>query len=262
MTVTLANSGGSTLNLATVAFSGANAADFAIASGATCTNGSTVNAGASCTAGVTFKPGALGARAATLTFTDDSGGTAGTTQTVALTGTGIDFTLTGPATPITVVAGKSAPAVFTIAPAAGGFPSLITFSVSGLPSATTGTFDHPTLTPGNATATSTLTIQTTASSVAPPAFSSRRRMPSLPVQTGLLSLAVVLALMGFTTLRQGVRRRQILAYLPFALLLIAGALTAGCTGGRMGTPKGSTTVTVTATAGSLSHTATFTLTVQ
>jgi hypothetical protein len=96
----------------------------------------------------------------------------------------------------------------------------------------------------------------------PPVFPSRPRIPSLPVQTSLLSLAVVLALMSFAALRQGVRRRQILAYLPFALLLIAGALTAGCTGGRMGTPKGSTTVTVTATAGSLSHTTTITLTVQ
>jgi hypothetical protein len=68
--------------------------------------------------------------------------------------------------------------------------------------------------------------------------------------------------MSFAALRQGVRRRQLLTYLPMALLLIAVALTAGCTGGRMGTPEGSTTVTVTATAGSLTHTTTFTLTVQ
>src|SRR3989442_712668 len=85
-TVTLTNSGTATLSIATVALGGANAGDFAIAAGTTCTNGATVVAGASCVLNLTFTPTAASARTATVSITDDA---AGSPQSVSLTGTGV-----------------------------------------------------------------------------------------------------------------------------------------------------------------------------
>ena len=79
--VTFTNKGGGTMNLWQVAILGANAGDFSMTS--TC--GSTLGAGANCTVSVTFKPTATGARAASLLFSDDGGGSP---QAVALSGTG------------------------------------------------------------------------------------------------------------------------------------------------------------------------------
>ncbi|HLW99473.1 MAG TPA: choice-of-anchor D domain-containing protein, partial [Candidatus Acidoferrales bacterium] len=84
--LTLTNGGTDTLHLTTVALGGANANQFAIAGGTTCTNGSTVAAGLTCIVNLTFTPTALGAQAATVTFTDDANPTS---QVVNLTGTGV-----------------------------------------------------------------------------------------------------------------------------------------------------------------------------
>jgi hypothetical protein len=78
-TVTLTNTGVSTLNIASIAPSG----DFAIQS-TTC--GSTLAAKAKCTVKVTFTPTQTGARTGTLTFTDNA---PNSPQTVALSGTGV-----------------------------------------------------------------------------------------------------------------------------------------------------------------------------
>ena len=86
-TITVTNDGiaapGSNLTISGVALTGANTADYAIASN-TCA-GATVAAGATCTVGVTFTPGAAGDRTSALTFTDN---TAAGTHTVALSGKG------------------------------------------------------------------------------------------------------------------------------------------------------------------------------
>ncbi len=81
--VTVTNTGTAALHVTLVALAGTNSGDFTI-SADTCT-GATVAANATCYASVTFTPGATGARSATLTFTDDAGGSP---QTVALSGTG------------------------------------------------------------------------------------------------------------------------------------------------------------------------------
>src|SRR3989454_4906518 len=65
---------------------GANAGDFALASGTTCINGATLAAGANCVLNLTFTPTAASARTATVTITDDA---AGSPQSVSLTGTGV-----------------------------------------------------------------------------------------------------------------------------------------------------------------------------
>jgi len=80
-TVTLTNSGTATLNITAIAITGANATDFA----QTHTCGATLAVAASCTFSVTFKPAATGTRSASISVTDNSGGSP---QLVPLTGVG------------------------------------------------------------------------------------------------------------------------------------------------------------------------------
>ena len=77
-TVTLTNTGGSTLHIASVAATG----DYSLTNGC----GSTLGPGASCTVQVTFTPAATGARSGTLSVTDDA---PGSPRTVSLTGIGV-----------------------------------------------------------------------------------------------------------------------------------------------------------------------------
>ena len=79
--VTLTNSGGTTLNITSIALTGANASDFAQTNNC----GASVAAGTNCTISVTFTPAASGTRTAAVTLTDN---TAGSPQTVSLSGTG------------------------------------------------------------------------------------------------------------------------------------------------------------------------------
>ncbi|MGD0630710.1 MAG: chitobiase/beta-hexosaminidase C-terminal domain-containing protein [Terracidiphilus sp.] len=80
----LLNGGAASLSITGAIISGANSADFALTN--SCPN--SLPSGMACSLSVTFTPSTAAAESATLTVTDNSGGTAGTTQTVALTGTG------------------------------------------------------------------------------------------------------------------------------------------------------------------------------
>ena len=84
--VALTNSGNTALTIASAVIGGTNPSDFAI-SVTSC--GSTLAAGATCTYSITFTPALASTNyAATLTVTDNSGNVAGSTQSVALTGSG------------------------------------------------------------------------------------------------------------------------------------------------------------------------------
>lgn len=78
--VTLNNIGTQTLTITGISASG----DFA----QTNTCGASLNTGGNCTISITFSPTTVGLHAGTLTITDDSNGVAGSTQTVALSGSG------------------------------------------------------------------------------------------------------------------------------------------------------------------------------
>jgi len=84
-TVTLSNTGTAPLTLGTLAVTGAQAAEFQIASGGTCTAGGSVAASSSCTVRLTFAPTASGARSATLAISHNA---AGSPTNVSLAGTG------------------------------------------------------------------------------------------------------------------------------------------------------------------------------
>ena len=78
-TVTLKNTGTTTLTISGIAITGTNGGDFA----QTHTCGSSLTAGASCTISVTFKPTASGTRTSALSITDNA---AGSPQKVPLSG--------------------------------------------------------------------------------------------------------------------------------------------------------------------------------
>ena len=81
-TATLSNTGSGTLTLTAIATS----ANF----GQTNNCGGSVAPSGSCTINVTFLPTAAGALAGTLTITNKSNGVAGSTQTLTLSGTGVE----------------------------------------------------------------------------------------------------------------------------------------------------------------------------
>jgi cytochrome c peroxidase len=194
----------------------------------------------------------------TITTTVPFGAATGTITVTTLDGTATsatNFTVTpgGPpfglgATPSsqTVSAGASTTYTFNVSRAA-GFNDNLTFTVTGLPGATTATFS-PNPTTGNS---STMTVTTTArpAQLAP--------WPTLwppPVNFGVRAwpLAICLLVMVFLAYRERARRhipRWVFATGAFAVLLCIG-----CGGGGSappppppGTPPGTFTITVTAT---------------
>jgi len=84
MSVTLTNTGGATLNIASIVLGGTNPTDFT----QTTTCGSTLASNASCTISATFTPASTTSYAATVTLTDNNNNVANSTQTVTLSGTG------------------------------------------------------------------------------------------------------------------------------------------------------------------------------
>jgi hypothetical protein len=121
-TVTLTNSGTAALTIGGIAISGSS--DFSIGAN-TCSG--TLAAGASCTTRVTFRPSVVGARTATLTYTDNAANSP--TQTVALSGNGVDATapsVTAPAQSFVVPA-----SVTVLAPLANStVPMVISWSAT------------------------------------------------------------------------------------------------------------------------------------
>ena len=99
-TISLSNTGNAVLSITSLAIGGSNSSDFAETAD-TC--GSSVVAGGSCTIGITYKPSLAGAETASITVTDNAGGSP---QTVALSGIGVhDVILTWVASTTSGVAG-------------------------------------------------------------------------------------------------------------------------------------------------------------
>jgi hypothetical protein len=77
----MSNKGSSSVNIVSIAITGTNSGDFSQLK--TC--GVSLASGATCSIAVSFKPTAKGSRTATVTITDDGGGSP---QKIALAGTG------------------------------------------------------------------------------------------------------------------------------------------------------------------------------
>lgn len=172
----------------------------------------------------------------------------------------LDFTMTlvGPSSQ-TVVPGSTITYQAKVTPDYGAYAGTVNFAISGLPPGATVTFSPATIDANGGPQTVTVTIQTapaTANNQAPsPPATGRRVTP--------FALALLL-LFGVGGMRRNGRHLKRL--LSLLILLAAGAAAtafSGCGGNGFFTQAPQNyTITITATAGSLEHSATVTLNVQ
>jgi hypothetical protein len=196
-----------------------------------------------------------GVHTLTLTYSGDGNYTAGTSAPLSQSIT--DFQLAIGTTSQTISAGSAARYALTVTGVA-GFAGNITFSCSGLPSL--ATCNAPTMTIGTPSATDTITVSTTAATMA------RNRSPE--------GITYACLLLGCISL-YGVKRkaptsaRYLWMLLPLFLLTLTWGPIA-CGGGSKqtvpGTPSGTSTITITATTTqngvTATHSSTATLIVQ
>jgi hypothetical protein len=256
--VTLTNSGGQPLTISSVQAGG----DFGATSGCT----SNLPAGVNCTIGVFFDPSASGLRTGTLTITDNA---PGSPQSVALSGTGEDFSVaaaSGSSTSATVTAGQTATYKLSIAPLS-GLSGTVNLTCNGAPSAATCTMNPSSVSlNGSSAVTTTAAVSTTA-----PSAVGMRPKPPAGLWIGLWVLGLLAA--GGARLMGGRRLAWRRTWAPVAVAMLGLTLWAACGGGpatktfqQPGTLPGNYTIIVTGsyTAGSttLSHNIALTLTVQ
>jgi hypothetical protein len=255
--VTVMNNGNAPLSITGVTTS---ATDFGTLNAC----GSTVAAGSSCAIGVFFDPTASGARPGTLTINDNA---PGSPHTVALSGTGQDFSL-APVTPAsaTVSAGQMANYTVAVSPA-GGFNQTVTLTCTGGPALSTCAVT-PGSAPLNGTAATNVAVSVTTMAALPPLIipfpKGDYRLPYLLTELLVLSL-----LIGLLSCRHRKRPRLAYGLALLGFLSVSGMMSAcggGSSGGNQGTPAGTYALVVsgTFTSGStkLAHNANLTLVVQ
>ncbi len=242
--VTLTNTGNALLTISNITVSG----DFAETN--QCVG--TLAVGASCVIQVAFSPTAAGVRNGAITVTDNG---PGGQNTLALSGTGIDFSIAAAvesSTNVTVTAGKTATYNLSLSPE-GGLRGSISLACTGAPSEATCSVAPTSVTlDGSNSANVTVTVTTTAASVLV------LRMPGWPVNRMLKMpavvwlLAVVLVWVAAqVTLVSKPKSNRIFA---MATMVVCVFLLAACGGGgstvhNPGTPPGTYSILVTGTFG-------------
>jgi Bacterial Ig-like domain (group 3)/FG-GAP-like repeat/FG-GAP repeat len=209
---------------------------------------------------------ATGAHSITAQYGGDSNFAASTSTAVTVTVQApvpASFTLSASPTTLSITPGAAGTTTVSVTPA-GGFAQPVSFACSGLPSEATCTFAPATVTPGASAVTTVLTITTTA---AQPAVQKSRIYRS--GMAGLLALGSLLLFAAPGSKRAARWGRWVVLVMALALgggLISCGG--GGSSGGggttpaNPGTPAGTSTVTVTATSGSLNPTASVQVTVQ
>ncbi len=213
---------------------------------------------ASCTVTLVFTPTAIGPRPGTLTVTTND--TRYPVITVALTGNGADFSLSILPSTGNMVAGNGVVDTTVVATALGSFSSPITLTCTFLAVASTCTLPNPAFTL-TGTTTQQMSLTTTSQyTLVGYGIAATHGMSLLLALAGLCAAAVLWA----------ARRRSRAALHPLlaavAFLVATGGLT-GCSGkypdrNSPYTEPGVYTYTVSATDGTVTHTATYTLTVR
>lgn len=282
-TVKLTNSGNVALAVSSITIGGTNRGDFA----QTHNCGSSVAASARCTIEVTFTPTAAGSRSGTLNITDNA---QGSPQTVALAGSGADFTIamgTNSSTTATVTAGQTATYTLSLT-GTQGFAGAVSLTCAGAPQLSTCTVTPPSVSlSGTNAVAATVSVTTTGRSVVVPGWQQRPPgggpFPSssrpgkrrrLPWSLSLLALAIMIGIIGAARGRATAGRAPdgLGIRLGFVtVMLVLGTLSTpscggGGGGGNPGTPAGAYSLSVTATftsgTATLAHNIVLTLTVN
>jgi len=136
-TVTLTNSGGTSLTVTAVT---ASSGEYGVLNAC----GSAVAAGESCAIGVFFDPSASGSQPGTLTISDNA---PGGHQSVALSGAGMDFSIVSTSPGATISQGGTVGYGVFVVPA-GGFKGSVSLTCSGAPAQSTCTVTPSSITPG------------------------------------------------------------------------------------------------------------------
>ena len=256
--VTVTNNGGTALAITSIALGGASPGDFT----ETSTCGSSLAASAICTITVTFKPTAGGARVAAVTMTDNA---ADSPQSIALNGTGEDFTLSVTTPTQTISRGGTANIQVAVTPQ-GGFTGLITLTCTGAPVHSTCS-----VVPSSFTATVTPTnvavsLVTQGQMFAPPPFSTQRRPVKRFLVYPVAFCLLLVALFLIAASRQPDISFEWMRNARFAIVLAAAIMVgvfglAGC-GSTSSVVRGNVNLTITATSGGISHGAPITVIVQ
>jgi hypothetical protein len=225
-------------------------------------------AGANCTASVVFSPTLGGSATGSLSISSTA---VATPATVALSGTGFDFTVafSGPSSQ-TVAAGQQANYTLVLTPI--GSSGTFTFACGTLPTNALCLFNPTTQTLNAGVQGNVLVeISTTAAharlekpQIGRPGSGKPGFWPALPLTCGLLLLPLA------------IRRRRKIFQLAVLLAVLASGITSctssgggtsggggsGGSGGGSGTPTGTYTIPVTITANGISHAADLVLTVN
>jgi hypothetical protein len=265
MNVTLTNIGTAALSVSGVTFTGTNASDYTQSNA--CTN---IAPNGACTVAVVFTPHQSGASTASMDIADNA---TGSPQVVTISGTGTDFSapVLSPSS-LTVSPGGGGTFTATVSPV-DGFTGSVSFACTGAPTLGTCAGGTPVVNPDGST-TDTFTITTMAQSFAPPIAprgAPSGRLPGAPFAAPLAILAVLL--LGTMVTALAIKSKEVPALagnrlralsLIAALALFGGLAACGTSSSisNTGTPPGTYLLTVTATSGTLSHSSTFTLTVQ
>ncbi|MGA2074821.1 MAG: choice-of-anchor D domain-containing protein [Terriglobia bacterium] len=256
-TITMTNSGTATLTIASITVTG----DFAELN--TCGTG--LAPAASCAINVTFTPTAAGSRTGLLTITDNA---AGSPQVVNLGGGGADFIVSVAPASTSVVAGGAASYTITVTPSF-GFNAKVNLGCVGAPRNATCSISPSSVTPdGTNPISATVTVATTARTLAPPRSGPNTNLPRLVTHFRPTWFMWFLFLLALATSQAMARRRGVLLRLALVMGLVLLWAACGAGGSQVnlgdGTPAGSYQLTLSGTAGTpaISHSTTVSLSVQ
>jgi Bacterial Ig-like domain (group 3) len=209
----------------------------------------------------------VGTHTISVAYGGDADHATSNSSTVSQTVNPADFSLSATGSPVTVPVGQSGTATITVTPM-GVFSSGISFSCSGLPAESNCSFNPPSFTPNGTVTSTTATLTTTAPSAVLPSDPFGRFTPLIlcVMLTGIAGL-ILLAQQRRPIGRLARCGAAVAAVLAFAALMSScgggGGGGGGGDNGNPGTPRGTSTVVVTATsAGNVNHQVNITFTVQ
>jgi hypothetical protein len=260
-TITLQNSGNQAMTISSIVASG----PFAQTNNCPTTqNGFAV--AANCMINVTFSPTSAGqSPASAITITDTAGGSP---QTIALSGTGTDFSLSVVPTTTTVTAGQTAPFTLTVSPT-DGFNGTVNLTCSGAPLNADCAFQTNSVTLNGMTSVQVpVNVTTKARSEVVPFPGPGNPNPTLLLTIAfflVLSSAIFIAHARVFGYGKGFNAATLVRVAALIAVLTAALIVPACgfkNNTPKGTPAGNYPMTFTGTDGTLQHLVQATLTVN